>query len=1212
VSGKRAVGALLPVFVLSTALMLTGCGRKEKSASGSKPYEAPEYLKSPPTFSPVPIGSKELVATPPPGELQGTLLLRLASEPGAVIFYDYKDPGETPDTGSMLELKENLHLLPPVSVWAVAVVGGEAGPVRRFDYTLAKELFDPAGTITMSRLPDASFKPVVLKSSIEFVRYGADADAVRNQLKSKPDGTTAGWPGSGRYMLTDGLYDVPDFMGHVDISFTQVNLSAEKIELLLSLRAKPKTGDGTVYGFDIGDSGINFASFGKGTKFHYRVELSKGTLAVVDKGTSEPLAVSAGSVAAAADAVEFSVALSDLPLLTGLKNVLIRPFAYDLNEGVLISDRLEPFVVRTEFAVDRATVDGGGSRSWDINFLMDPAIKPEALSGKYLSMSGPLIDDLEKMNRIPFYSRGSLQLFFVDKEENGYAGLNTSDRGMLTTLGQQTSLLSKSQLLAHEFAHYQNARNSGILERWIQEGMSEWTAERYLYRHFPKRAVYKFMRRLRYDRYFEVTGGKADDFPLVNWGADASSVGYEKSLMFTNLLEKAIGHDNLLRIYQIGVNAQMKTEDLKRYAEHLSGKDLTELFNFWAFDGPLAPEWHPVTLFRDADGDGLMGIDEISLGTNATLSDTDADGYPDGEEYFRNMNPAVSLIDPDGALAGENTAVLVSSNDKDTMALARIGGERGAAFTWSFVPDDAAPAEPYVHPELFRPPYLLSVQSKKAGAAGEVRQLQRDLYVGGSKKSLTHAADHILPPTPQAAKNYLTGITRQDGLLLELTDNPNDLPDFIGSLDIVSVSASESDQYLDFTVRTRLAPDPFGQFGDLVFSFDEIDWSPSGPENRRLNALTLNAGAPFWHTVKGNIESAALINSGVETTYGTDLKVRVNKSMLAGWLAADGERLVCISSNIEIEHGNKFRDRAGCLVFAHPGFTTASASHSDLFGLTDHQVQVFWNTSAATAPRFDNALQIGLSAIHAFEDVLQRPLFERNYWPIHLSIIAASATYGSATLKSGSWLTTAPALEGSSFDYLIVEQLARTVMTDLLERSGAVPFWMQEFLIQWLTSSAMYRIYPTKSVHAFHAGRIDDFKCFVDGTPSCSSYFSADLPLVDWNSATLASTGSVKSLMLAIYLDAKLGADVVAKALGPWFSVIPSPDGMEAMLKGYAPSAADDIDAIFTTWVHGSDADAADTAAVRAELKDDDDDGLLLFEEQKLGTSDAGADPYLN
>lgn len=1203
-------GGLLFVAVMVTAL--TACGKKEKSASSSQPYDAPEYLKTPPAFSPVPLGSKDVAASPPSGELKGTLLLRLASEPGAAIFYDFKDPGPAPDTSTMLELKEHLHLLPPVAVWAVAVIGGEAGPVRRFDYTLAKDLFDPAAAFAMTRFPDAAFKPTPLKSSIEFIRYDADANVPRNQLKAKPDGTTSGWPGSGRYMLTDGLYDVPEFLGAIDISFTQVNLSEERIELLLSLRDKPKTGDGTLYGFDIGDSGISFASFGKGTKFHYRVEVARGTLAIIDKGTSEPLPLSAQSSAVTSDVVEFSVALSDLPLLANLKNVLIRPFAYDLNEGLLIADRLEPFIVRTEFAVDRAVVVGSGSRSWDVNFLMDPAIKPEALSGKYLSMSGPMIDDLERMNQIPFYSRGSLQLFFVDKEENGYAGLNTSDRGLLTTLGQQTSLISKAQLLAHEYAHYQNARSSAILERWIQEGMSEWTAERYLYRHFPKRAVYKFMRRLRYDRYFEVTGGKLDTFPLVNWGADASSVGYEKSLMFTNLLEKAIGHANLLKIYQIGVNATMKTEELKRYAEHLSGKDLTPLFNFWAYDGPLAPEWSPLTLFKDSDGDGLMGLDELALGTNPSVSDSDADGYPDGEEYFRNMHPTLSLIDPDGAMTGKTPVALVNASDKDTMALARLGGEKGSSFAYSFVPGDVSPQEVYAHPEFFRPPYLLSARAIKDSGKGAVKQLQRDLYVKGQKQTLTYALDQILPPVPLTAKNVLGGLTRTDGLMASLSDHPNDLPDFTGSLDIVTVTADESDQHVTLTVQTRLPPDPYGQYGDLVFSFDEIDWVPSGPENRRINALTINAGAPFWHTVKGNVESAQLINSGVETFWGNEIKVQVSKTLLAAWLAAGGERLVCVSSNVEIEHGNKFRDRAGCIVFAHPGFASASAKTQDRFGLTEHQLQVFWNTNAATPTRFDNALQVGLSAIRAFEDVLQRPLFDRNYWPIHLSIIPGSLTYGSATLKSGAWLTTAPAVEGSRFDYLIVEQLARTVMTDLLERSGFVPFWMQEFFIQWLTSSAMYKIYPSKSVHAFHEGRIEDYRCFVDGDPSCSSYFSSDLPLADWNSATLSSTGSVKSLILALYLDAQLGSDVIAKALGPWFSVIPSPEGMEAVLKGYAPSAAAEIDAIFTGWVHGTADAAADSAAVRATLADDDDDGLYLFEEQKLGSEDNAADPYLN
>lgn len=1215
--GSGKIDKFILLLMIIAATSLAACRKPKKSSTTSSPYEIPEYLKTPPLFSPVPIGSKDLVATPPPGEMAGTLLLKLASEPGAKIYYSYNDPGETPDLAGMTELQENLHILPPVTIWAVAQVAGATGPVRKFDYTYNKALFDPASNFLMTRTPSRAFKQIPLANSVEFIRYDPDADKSRQQLKDKPDGTIGAWPGSGRYLLTDGLYDVPDFLGAIDISWTQVNVSTQKIELILVLRDKPVSRKGTVYGFDIGDSGVGLASFGKGVAFHYRVEFTNGILGLVDKGTSASLSVSSDSAAMVADVVEFSVLLSDLPLLSGLKNIVIRPFTYDLNEGVQVSDRLEPFLVRTEFAVDRAVVANSDKRVWEINFLMESAIKPESLSGKYLSLSGPLIDDLEKMNQIPFYSRGSLQLFFVDKEENGYAGLNTSDRGMLTTLGQQTSLIAKAQLLAHEFAHYQNARNSSINERWIQEGMSEWSAERYLYRHFPKRAVYKFMRRLRYDHYFDVTGDKLDSFPLAEWGTDASTIGYEKSLMFTNIIEREIGHENLVRLYQIGVNAPLKTAEFKEFAEKLSGKDLTGLFNFWAYAGPLDPKLSPLTLFKDDDGDGLMTFDESSFGTASNKPDTDSDGYPDGEEYFRNMDPLVSLIDPEGTLDGENIAVLVNILDKDTMALTRIGGEKNASFTYSFVPGDGEPGDNYAQPLFFRPPYTLSVQSLKAGVPGTARTLQRDLYVAGAKVILNYASDQILPPSPLTIKNLISTFDQFDSVGSPsdnevLQDNPSELPDFLGSLDITGFRSSETATELVFTISTRLPPDPYGQYGDIVLSFDEVNWQPTGPDAHRVNALTLNAGSPFWHTVKNSTESAQLINTGVEVDYGKNLKIVVQKSLLTDWMAGTGERLVCINTNIEIERDSKFKDRAGCLTFSHPGFSSSIARTADQFGLTDHQVQVFWDSGSTSSVRVNNALAVGLSAIRSFEKVLQRPLFDRNHWPIHLSIINGSSTYGSATQKAGAWLTAAPSLEGNSFDYLVVEQLARLVTTDLLERSNFVPFWMQEFLIQWLTSSAMYNLYPTKDVHSFHAGRIGDFNCYVDGTPSCSSYFSGDLPLVDWNSATLASTGSVKSLMLALYIDAQLGSDTIAKGLGPWFSAVPAGPVLEATLTGYLPAAATLIESMMTTWVEGSTDAAADTAAIRALFVDGDADGLFLFEEQKLGFIDSVPDNYLD
>jgi hypothetical protein len=1206
--------------LLTVSVFLSACGKNKSKSSDSPGSGIPDYIANPPLYSPVPVGSKDVAAFPPSSEVAGTLLLRLMSEPSAKVFYSFKDPGENPDTASMTEVIEPLLLLPPLSIWVVASLDGGLGPLRRFDYTIAKDLFDPASTFEMQRLPPLSFKQVPLANSVDFVRYPADAKVVRKSIKNAPDGTTSGWPGSGRYMMSDGLYDVPDALGAIDISWAQTNVTADKIEFLLAMRDKPKIAEGTVYGFDIGDSGINFASFGKGTKFHYRVELNKAALGIIDKGTNEQLPKSATSAVVAQEVVEFSIDLNDLPLLIGLKNIVIRPFAYDLNEDVMISDRIEPYIVQTEFAVDRAVVTTGDKKVWEINFLMDPAIAPASLSGKYLSLSGPMIDDLEKMNQIPFYSRGSLQLFFVDKDENGYAGLNTSDRGLLTTLGQQTSIISKAQLLAHEYAHYQNARNSGINERWIQEGMSEWSAERYLYRHFPKRAVYKFMRRLRYDRYFESTGDKLDKFPLVTWSSDASTVGYEKSLMFTNLLEKAIGHKNLIKIYQIGVNAPIQTKELKVLAEQLSGKDLTDLFSFWVYDGAVDADWDPFVLFKDSDGDGLMTLDEMTLGTHNALSDSDSDGFPDGEEYFRGMDPLVSLIDPKGTLVGQNVAVLVNADDKDTMALGRIGGEKGSEFFYSFDPMNTAPDLPYQKPLFFRPPYTLTLQSKNSGDLGAVRSVTRDLYVSGAKVSPTFSADVILPPTPSAAKLFLNDIVSYNSIgspdtVTKLTDNPNDLPEFLGSLDITALSSTETEGTLTFTIETRLTPDPYGQFGDIFLSFDVTDWDPSGPDVRRVNSLTMNAGAPFWHVVKNNVESAQLINSGVDFVYGKDLKITVNKSLLTAWLAATGERQVCIQSNIEIEHASKFKDRAGCIVFTHPSYQRLIGSADDQFGIGKHQIDVFYNEAASSSSQLNNAVSLGLSAIVAFEDVLQRPLFDRSYWPIHLSKYAITDTYGSSTTRSGAWLTVESGLEDHRFDYLVVEQLARLVTTDLLERSSGVPFWMQEFFAQWLTSAALHKIYPTKDVHDFHYLRIRDFNCFVDGVFSCSNYFSGDIPIANWNSVTVNSTGSVKSLMFALYLDATLGSDVMAKAFGPWFSTIPSSDGMKAILKGYAPAAASHIEDVFSTWVVGTNNPAADTAEVRANFLDADSDKLFLFEETKLGFDPAvrnDGDDYLN
>src|SRR5690606_8731465 len=118
----------------------------------------------------------------------------------------------------------------------------------------------------------------------------------------------------------------------------------------------------------------------------------------------------------------------------------------------------EPLFLRSTFAMNRGVIDSpGDARFWRVEFRESPVLGEHAVAAQYLSLGSVIFPELEAINRIPLQARGSIPVFFVNKEENGYSGLNTSDLGLLTTLGTNSSPLAKTQILAHEVAHYQNA-----------------------------------------------------------------------------------------------------------------------------------------------------------------------------------------------------------------------------------------------------------------------------------------------------------------------------------------------------------------------------------------------------------------------------------------------------------------------------------------------------------------------------------------------------------------------------------------------------------------------------------------------------------------------------------------------------------------------------------------------------------------------------------
>lgn len=1208
---NRRSATALTLALASVLSMVHACGRKT-SGGGSSTYAASEGLRLP-QLSPVPSGSREVIASPPPGLVNGSLLLKLFAEPSAKIRYRFRPFAEDVDVAMLTDYTEGVNLLPPVTIWAQAEKDGVRGPVRTFAYDYDPEFWPKPEGLLSGRLPVAVYQRV--PASTPLTHFAAQGAAERLMQAPTIDGQVTEWSGQSRLAALDGVGDVPSLQAYADITWAEAGETDDAIYLVIALKEKPRTGDGTFYGVDFGPSRITTATFGPGTTFVYRAEVTKGVLVLQDKSTGATIPAPNSKVFVG-DVVEMKLAKADLPLLLDDADVAIRPYTVDFANGPTVSDRMEPFFLRSSFTLDRGVV-GGGGRPWQLDMYVPPTSLDPNMVSAYQDYAATFLPELERINELRFYVRGTIPLFMVGKEESGYAGLNTTDRGLLSTIGPMAGPMSRAQILAHELAHYQNARNSELKPRWLQEGMSEWSAERILYKHFPARAVHRFLKRLRFDRL--VGTDPAENVPLQNWGTDIATLGYEKSLAFLDILETRLGPAPLIKAFQLAVNEPMDTKEFRSFLEGESGQDLGPLFSGWVEEGVIGAANHPDMLFEDADGDGLMTLDEQLRGTDPEVADTDRDGYPDGEEVFSGTNPTVSSLDPHGTLTDASAPLLASATVPEVGAMMRIGGGLGQSFTYSLDQFDDAPDVAYDRPVVLRPPYSVAVQAHSALGAGPVVVLERALYVNGVPLTITPPADALLPVIKKTTLDPLTGSTTGTdvGLLsgVPLIDSKGDMPPEMAAYDLVESLVSEGEKTLDLTLKTAAKPDAVGEYGDYVITFSNVTWFndvPSGvtelfDQTARLT-LTISNGAPYWSVYsEGGSRSTTLMDTGIALTFGADLQIHLDDDRLAAWRAGAGEKVVCIATEVTLDGGDKFQDRGGCVTLGSTLARSAS-QRADAFGVGKHTVEVFVKANASAPTRAAQLAVLGTAALREFEKALGRPLLDRNYWPVHVRYVSSGATAGAGSAKVGAFLQIDETLEGTTLDYLVVEQLARVAIADILNRSGGAAYWVQEGFIQWLTSAAMYALYPTEDVHDFHLLRLGGYRSYLGGGSAIW-----DQPLGSWSAISSSSSrGSEKSLAFALELNAQLGSATMSRLYSSFIHGVPNAQGILHRLKGEQPANATLLDSLWATWIVGSGNAANDRSAIRSRLVDSDGDGLIGIDETKLNTpgGDGQFDPY--
>ncbi len=1153
-------------------MLLFACGKNKQNASSA--------INS--------IDGHEVEVFPAPSAIDSKFIFSAEAAKGATIYYSLR-PFESIDEA--LAYNGEIVFVPPVTIYIRSLLDKKLGPQKEFAYQRRTQSGEANVTGRSGRTFGTGL-PTKFFGEAKGTEFDPNEKSTTKFKAPVIDGNLNEWQKTSRSVVLDAKGDLPNSLAPTDI----VALFADEDELYfyfaIETLGKPEVDASVAYGVDIGLSNISFDSFGPGVDFLYRFEYRDNSLTLYDRNEpgKDPVKIIMDAkqyLVAQGSGIELRVAKSLLPKLNNKQNLAAQALAGEVVNKKYLVDYSPTLYLRSEFGLNRLSLSLPDKREARIEFYVAPKFLKLDVVSSILGMAKAFLSDIEMFHRIPFFEQASIPVFYSHSDENGFSGLNASDRGVLTTRVVSSPTIEQAHVLIHEFAHFQNAISSRIDQLWLREGFSDWVSENILYKYFPAKTVYEYMRRIRYDNYFSYNQAKRQAFTLDKWEIDSQNPGYEKSLMFMNILAQEVGYDLMLDALQVGLNYPLDSKFLQSYLEFRSGKDLQPVFDRWVYK--TQNDQFAMLNFQDDDNDGLMNFDEILLGSNPDVKDSDGDGYLDGEEVFRGRDVKVSQIHF-ADIPKEQATIMVGKDEPRPSHLLRlVPVERGTEIAYGLLPYTSSQKLTYTAPRLLRAPYVVY-----AGAsAGQQVELERNLYnLDGNMMPISYPSQGILPTSPFTAYQYtadlqLGGGVRQDFMA--------DIPADYSSYDLVDLKVSQNETQTTFELFTAAKPDPFNMYGRYDIKLRSVEWREGSITNSLdyilrvdrslLSLIKLRNGATIASDYYPFESKLQFLNDRI--------RIAINNELLSAWTGNAMEKTVCAESVVSINPENILKDFLDCFVTGGTDFNFSNVVIPSLLGMDDHVFELFTKGPTVTEETVAHLQKLGGSAIRHFSQFLGSPLFDRHTWVMHYVENSSDVTELLADKDVGAYLNIKAGTDASMRDFLFIQQLARLYMRHLPNNIGSSTFWTQEVMAQWLTISALHKILPTAAARGVYHNWADLYTCGILGT--CSST-GAPLQNISGPSA-LTEVNIGKILAFVGYLDSMVGTEVMSKVFSHFTNTIPTSDNFRNLIFHYAPDKALAINTHWANFVTGHLSVSSATADFKYSLTNP---SYYLYEEAYL------------